>query len=83
VSLETKEAMEAAIAAHLADEMNGAIMTGYWLVSCGAQMDRSETTAYHYCGPDVQPFHVSAGLNWQSTEFLKKDYWDSMIDRGD
>jgi hypothetical protein len=80
MSIKTKEAMEAAIEAHLADEMDGAILTGYWLVMCGADMEKPGTTSYFHLGPDTQPFHVSLGLNSMTTKFLDKDYRDSMKD---
>lgn len=79
MSLHTKEAMETAIAAHLAEEMEGAILTGYWLVLSGADMERPGTTSYFHVGPDTQPFHDSLGLVEMTQKYLDQDYRDSMV----
>lgn len=78
MSLATKQAMEAAMAAHLADEMDGAIQTGYWLTIKGADLERPGTTTYFYVGPDTQPFHESLGLLEMSGKYLDMDYRESL-----
>lgn len=58
----------------MADEMNGAICTAWWLVMAGSDMARPSETSYFYDGPDTQPFHVSIGLNVMATSFLGQEY---------
>ena len=62
MSAETKAALEEAITAHLADEMDGSMMTGYELVIAGWPPEKPNHTTYYYETPDDQPFHVSIGL---------------------
>lgn len=77
MSLQTKQEMEAAIAAHFAGEMDDAILTGYWLVAKGSDLERPDTTSYFYVGPDSQPFHESLGLSAMGSKYLDQDYRDS------
>jgi hypothetical protein len=70
----TRQAVEEALAAHLDDEMDGVILTAWWVTMAGSAMDRPGETAYHYDGPQTQPFHVTYGLDRMSTRFLDKEY---------
>lgn len=74
MSAETKAAVEVALAAHLADQMDSEVMTGYWVVLCGVKLEgRSDMTGYYHMGPDSQPFHTSMGLIEMTRSFLRRD----------
>lgn len=66
VSAETKQAMDAAIAAHVADEgeAEGTVVTGYVLIASHSTADDfdEEITRYLTEYADQQPFHVGLGL---------------------
>lgn len=64
MSAETKAALDAAIAAHVADETPGSVVTGYALIASNATVeDFDEEVTRYYCEyADQQPFHVGLGL---------------------
>lgn len=64
MSKKTEAALEEAIAAHLADEMDGAYLTSYMLVAKGKtteDMDRN-TTKYLVVTPDGAEYDTALGL---------------------
>lgn len=72
MSAQTKAALEVAIAAHLADEMDGAILTGYAVVACGPRVEAmDDRTSYHYEFPPSQAFHSSFGLGQMLVGYLE------------
>lgn len=64
VSAETKAALETALAAHIADEGNGDILTDWAMVCALTSIDNIGTglTRYFYEGNTGQPVHVTVGL---------------------
>ena len=56
MSQDTKQAMERAIEAHLADERDGAILTGYVLSAKGRSIDNLDSNTTRY----MQSFHEGA-----------------------
>lgn len=65
MSTQTKAGLDAAIAAHVADEQSAAgIVTGYAFIASSATAAQltEETTAYMAEYADLQPFHVGLGL---------------------
>jgi hypothetical protein len=78
VSDQTKEAMDAAIAAHIADEADGALITGYVLHAAYFNTDtdtRGSTGYYHDCA-EGQGYHIGLGL----AHMLVDHYSDSVYD---
>jgi len=63
VSAETKQVLDSAIAAHVADEGEGALTLGYALIVANATEDfELGQTGYLVVYSDHQPFHVTLGL---------------------
>lgn len=64
MSVETKAALDQAIAMHVADELEGAVTTGYALIASAATADDfdNERTQYLSEFADHQPLHVAMGL---------------------
>lgn len=64
MSAETKRALDEAIAAHIADDAPGAVVTGYALVVSNATPDDFDRnrTRYFFEYADRQPFHTALGL---------------------
>lgn len=64
MSVETKTALDAAIAAHVAETGSGSIVTDWALVAATTTMENigTGTTAYLLEGNSNQPIHVMAGL---------------------
>lgn len=64
MSDQTKAALDAAIAAHVADTGDGAIVTDWALVAATSSIENigTGTTAYLLEGNDNQPVHVMTGL---------------------
>lgn len=66
MSAETKQKLDEAIAAHVADEADaaGTLVTGYALIASHADADDfdAEVTRYLVEYTDRQPFHVGLGL---------------------
>jgi hypothetical protein len=64
MSVETKAALDAAIDAHLADECDGAIVTGYVFHAAfmNPELDGLEAHGYFAEFPEGQPAHVCLGL---------------------
>lgn len=65
MSAETKAALDAAIAAHLADEVDGAIVTGYvgMVQYATAEMMGEDLTGYQRLTAEGQGFTTSLGLS--------------------
>ena len=64
MSDDTRQALDSAIRAHLADEADGAIVTGYVPIAANITADDLEREQHGYWVEyaDHQPFHVSLGL---------------------
>ena len=64
MSAETKAALEAALAAHIADQCNGDLVTDWALVAATSTLDAIGTGATRYFieANTNQPVHVMAGL---------------------
>jgi len=64
VSDATKDALDAAIAAHIADETEGGIVTGYVLHASSLTADQMGrgVTGYYAEYADGQPHHIGIGL---------------------
>ena len=65
MSAQTKAALDEALAAHLADEVDGGgIVTGYVLLASSANSEqlKNKLTAYLFEAAELQPFHVGLGL---------------------
>jgi hypothetical protein len=69
MSDQTKQAMDDAIAAHLADELDNAILTGYVLQAMGTSMADldGESTSYLRCYAERQEPMLHLGL----TQYLQ------------
>ena len=61
MSVETKDALEAAIVAHFADEFDGATASAWVLQAYGQRID-TEDGYYLTSWADGQPLHATAGL---------------------
>lgn len=77
MSTETKAALDAAIAAHVADEGEaaGSIVTGYALIVSHSTVDDfdDEITRYLAEYADRQPFHAALGLVHRHRIMLEHD----------
>lgn len=64
MSAETKATLDEAIAAHAADEMDGAIVTGYVLQASTQTVEQfdEETHGYFVEFPHRQAHHIALGL---------------------
>lgn len=64
MSVETKAVLDAAIAAHVADECDGEMVTGWVLQTCGTRADYVDEsrTGYLRVVADGQVFTTSLGL---------------------
>lgn len=78
MSTETKKHLDAAIAAHVADEQDGAIVTGYVLQTSNMNSLHYEkgTTGYLLEFAENQPFHVGVGLAQMLALGLEEKYAD-------
>ncbi|GAA3730167.1 hypothetical protein GCM10022239_03460 [Leifsonia bigeumensis] len=66
MSAATKAALDDAIAAHVADELDGALLTNYVGVAAAVKPEDSDQMTYYLRVAAEQPIHVSIGL----TEYL-------------
>ena len=75
MSVETKRALDEAIAAHVADQTEGAVVTGYALIVSNATVEDfdEERTCYLVDYADAQPFHVGLGLVHRHRLILEND----------
>ncbi len=76
MSANTLNAVDDAIRAHIADENDGATVTG-WLVSVAhvtAENLTDGVTGLRGIVPEGQPFHVSVGLA-EVARMLQRDNW--------
>lgn len=62
MSDQTHQAVEDAIAAHIADANGGALLTGYVVIATGVSPEDETGTRYSMMEPRTQPTHVSLGL---------------------
>lgn len=79
MSEQTKAALDAAIAARIADECDEpTIVTGYVLHAAHLSTENIDrgSTGYFAEYADQQPFHVCVGLAHQLTQKLALDYED-------
>jgi hypothetical protein len=58
----TRQAVEDAIATHVADEKPGAYLTGYVVMAAAVLPEDDDITNYQSILPATQPLHVSLGL---------------------
>lgn len=60
----TKAAFEAALEAHIYDEADAALVTGYVVMVANANEEdfSANQTGYSLIAPDNQPYHVGLGL---------------------
>lgn len=80
MSAETKAALDDAIAAHVADEMDAAL-TGYVLHASSIQLDGERgRTCYLAEYADSQPFHVTLGLAYLLVRRLDADSLNDVDD---
>ena len=75
MSAETKAALDAAIAAHVADETPESLVTGYALIVSNATVEDfdQERTRYFCEYAEQQPFHVALGLIHRHRMILEQD----------
>ena len=75
MSAETKTALEAALAAHIADQCDGDLVTDWALVAATSTMENIGTgiTRYFIEANTNQPVHVMAGLFRYASEHV---IWD-------
>lgn len=78
MSADTKTTLDAAIAAHISDEVDGAIITGYILHAAYLNVDTDErgTTGYFAEFAENQPFHVGYGLAHQMIDHFQHGFDD-------
>lgn len=74
----TRTAMEAAIAAHIADESESCILTGYVLAAAGQNADNFDrgSTNYFYELMPGQQFHSGVGLTHMLAEYMQSGGYD-------
>lgn len=58
----TRQAVEDAIAAHVADEREGAYLTGFVVMAAALVPEADDVVNYQSIVPTTQPLHVSVGL---------------------
>lgn len=75
----TKATLDAALAAHIADECDGSLTTGYVLYAShlNAELDSRDATGYYAEYAEGQPFHVGLGL-----ARMMADRFDAIWDDG-
>lgn len=72
MSAETRAALEAALAAHIADRCDGAIVTDWALIAANSSLDDLGTgrTSYFVEANENQPVHVMTGLFRYASEHV-------------
>lgn len=78
MSSDTKQALDDAIAAHVADEADGALITGYVLHAAyiNPDLDGREATGYYAEYATSQPYHVGLGLAHQMVNHFDEIWYD-------
>jgi hypothetical protein len=78
VSAETKQALDAAIAAHAADEGAGGVVTGYALIVSTSTLEQFDDKVTEYLAEyaERQPFHVGLGLVHRHRMMLEQQEGD-------
>jgi hypothetical protein len=73
----TKDSLDAALAAHIADECDGALVSGYVLQAAYFNGDTIQhgTTGYMREFADNQAFHVGYGLASQLLNYYRNPDW--------
>lgn len=74
----TKTALDDALAAHVADECDGSLVSGYVLQACyfnGGTVERGTTGYFREFSDDI-PFHSSLGLANMLIDGLKDSQFD-------
>ena len=74
MSVDTRAALDAALAAHVADETEGAIVTGFVTVISYMHMERADGTSYWMISPEGQSLHADLGLI-RCAELASEDRW--------
>jgi hypothetical protein len=77
MSTDTRAALEAAVAAHVADECDGAMLTGWALIASNAteaDFDNNQT-GYMIAAQDRQPMHSTLGLIHHHLNILEDNTW--------
>lgn len=74
----TKAALDQAIAAHIADECDNSILTGYVLHASHTNLEQIDrgATGYFMEHGENQAYHVSLGLAHQAVMALQTDFGD-------
>lgn len=72
MSDETRAALEAALAAHIADVCDGALVTDWALIAANSSLEDIGTgrTSYFVEANENQPIHVMAGLFRYASEHV-------------
>lgn len=75
MSAETKAALDAALQAHIADETNGSIVTGYVLLASNQDIEKldQEVTGYWREVYTHQAMHTTVGLAVLLADQLRED----------
>jgi len=78
MSAETKQAVDDAIAAHIADEGDGHFLSGYALIAAGQRIDSEggRTLYYKEFSTDL-PFHEAVGLTSYLALAVEHDMFQS------
>lgn len=78
----TKEALDQALQAHIADEGEGHLVTGYALIAVGINHDNltRESNNYFTEFADGQPYHSSVGLATYLIDVLRDGRFDEEDD---
>jgi len=85
MSDQTKAALDAAVAAHVADECAGALTTG-WALICAAATDQdfaNGQTEYFVEQADMQPHHSTLGLVSQHKLMVENVGWELATEEDD
>ena len=78
MSVDTKRALDEAIAAHISNECDGSIVTGYVLHAShlNADLDSRDATGYYAEYANNQAFHVGLGLAQMMRDHFN-DIWNN------
>jgi len=82
MSVETREALEKALTAHMADECEGAILT-HWVAMLYGDSPHDEHGRYFRIWPPDQPVHVTGGLLDYAANRHTVYVEDQLIDQND
>lgn len=85
MSAETKKALDEALEAHLRDECDGAMVTGYTMHASylNPALDGTDSTGYFAIYHDGQPRHVAIGLVQMQLHYLLSPVYEVIYEIGD